>query len=67
MSTARRHITELTRGAEGETSGAGEIVARARDSVVRVVSTYPRASLVGAAALGFLLAKLVRKIGEDWS
>jgi len=32
-----------------------------------VVSAYPRISLVGAFAVGFLLARLVRKLGEDLS
>jgi hypothetical protein len=70
MSAARTDVTELTRtdsAGEAAAAAAGAAVARARDAVVRVVSTHPRASLLGAVALGFLVARLVRKLGEDWS
>jgi hypothetical protein len=71
MSAARTEVTELT--TDGESAGeaaaaaAGAAVARARQAIVQVVGDYPRASLVGAVALGFLLARLVRKASEDWS
>jgi hypothetical protein len=71
MSAARTDVRELTMSAEsaGEAAAAaaGAAVGRARDAVVRVVGNHPRASLVGAVALGFLLARLVRKASEDWS
>ena len=71
MSAERMDLTELRTRAEdaGEAAAAaaGAMLARARDNVVRVVGTHPRASLAGAVALGFLLARLVRKVSEDWS
>jgi hypothetical protein len=70
MSAARTDVTELTRAesaGEAAAEAAGAAVARARDAVVRVVGDHPRASLVGALAVGFLLARIVRRMSEDWS
>jgi hypothetical protein len=52
---------------EAEDDGLPPLLARVRDGAVGVVSAYPRASLVGAFAVGFLLARLVRKLGEELS
>jgi hypothetical protein len=71
MGTAPDDITEWrTRSVDADdvtSAAAVAVLTRARESVVRVVSANPRASLLGAVALGFLVAKLVRKISEDWS
>jgi hypothetical protein len=72
MNATQRDITELAATMEREHADAedepgGGLLTRARDSAVHVVSAYPRASLVGAFAIGFLLARVVRKLGEELS
>ncbi len=69
MNATTRDIMELQAKLEAEEDEAAEptLLIRARDNAVRVVNAYPRASLVGAFALGFLLARLVRKLGEELS
>lgn len=46
---------------------AAAAIARARDALVRVVGEHPRVSLIGAFVVGFALARLARKLGEDRS
>ena len=42
-----------------------ELINNARAGVTRLVNDHPVATLVGAFALGFALARLVRSFGEE--
>jgi hypothetical protein len=43
------------------------VLANVRARVFAVVGKYPRTSLVGAFALGFLLARAIRRASRRWS
>ena len=42
-----------------------EILASARTHVTQLVTQHPLASLLGAFAIGFAVARVVRALGED--
>jgi hypothetical protein len=42
-----------------------EILASARTQVTHLVTQHPVASLLGAFAIGFAVARVVRALGED--
>jgi hypothetical protein len=42
-----------------------ELLASARTQVTQLVSQHPVASLLGAFAIGFAVARIARAIGED--
>jgi hypothetical protein len=42
-----------------------EILASARTQVTQLVTQHPVASLLGAFAIGFAVARVVRALGED--
>ena len=42
-----------------------ELIATARERVVSVVTEHPVLSLVGAFAVGFALARIVKALGDD--
>lgn len=42
-----------------------ELIATARERVTSVVTAHPALSLLGAFAIGFAVARIVRAIGED--
>jgi hypothetical protein len=56
---------------EGEGEGLlggiepAELIATARQRVVGVVTEHPVLSLVGAFAVGFALARIVKALGDD--
>ena len=56
-------------GGEGEGVLAGvqpsEILASARTRVSALVTAHPAATLLGAFAIGFAVARLVRALGDD--
>jgi len=65
-----RESTEVKAAMDEVDEALGEgpaLIERVRDGAVRVVTAYPRVSLVGAFAVGFLLARLVRRLGEELS
>ena len=42
-----------------------ELLASARTQVTQLVTKHPVASLLGAFAIGFAVARVVRALGED--
>ena len=44
---------------------SAEILASARTQVTHLVTQHPVASLLGAFAIGFAVARIVRALGED--
>ena len=42
-----------------------EVLASARERVTHLVTNYPVASLLGAFAIGFAIARVARTLGED--
>ena len=44
---------------------SAEILATARTQVTHLVTQHPVASLLGAFAIGFAVARVVRALGED--
>jgi hypothetical protein len=72
MSQARELNIEDEDEAEAEESESllgginpGELIATARQQVVSVVTEHPVLSLVGAFAVGFALARIVKALGDD--
>jgi hypothetical protein len=69
MSVARNQDTALD--TEDEDSGLleglepAELLETARTQVTQLVTKHPVASLLGAFAIGFAVARLVRALGED--
>lgn len=73
MSQARELNIEDEDEDEGEAEGEGllagiepeELIATARARVVGVVTEHPVLSLLGAFAVGFALARIVKALGDD--
>jgi hypothetical protein len=64
MSARTETISKLVKEVEDRIEPE-ELIKNARNGLTRLVSDYPVATLVGAFALGFTLARLVRSMGED--
>jgi hypothetical protein len=72
MSQARE-LTQDEDEDEAEGQGEGllgglepaELIATARQGVVGVVTQHPVLSLLGAFAVGFALARIVKALGDD--
>jgi hypothetical protein len=54
-----------TASSAGNGSGAAPEAARWSERFVDLVSRYPKLSLAGAFAIGYLVARGVRGLGED--
>jgi hypothetical protein len=68
MSVARTQDTDLdTEDEESLLDGLepAELLETARTQVTQLVTKHPVASLLGAFAIGFAVARIVRALGED--
>jgi hypothetical protein len=68
MSVARTQDTDLdTEDEESLLEGLepAELLETARTQVTQLVTKHPVASLLGAFAIGFAVARIVRALGED--
>jgi hypothetical protein len=68
MSVARNEDSALDTEDEDSLLGGiepAEILASARTQVTHLVTQHPVASLLGAFAIGFAVARIVRALGED--
>jgi hypothetical protein len=68
MSSGRRPTRELlmSEGPDPAQAALGALE-RASKRVLTAVTDHPAPALLGAFALGFLLARLARKASEGWS
>jgi hypothetical protein len=66
MSTRSETLPQqLARQSEPLRAASTDLFLRARDGVSRVVGKYPAATVLGAFAVGFALARLFRSLSED--
>ena len=65
MNVARTEDSNESDGGLLEGIEPTEMLATARERVTSVVTAHPALSLLGAFAIGFAIAKLVRVLGED--
>jgi hypothetical protein len=66
MSTRSETLPQqLARQTEPLREASTDLLLRARDGVSKLVGKYPAATVVGAFAVGFALAKLFRSLSED--
>ena len=67
MTEARENTADDTEEEGGLLAGIepAAVLETARERVVSVVTQHPVASLVGAFALGFALARIVKALGDD--
>ena len=68
MSVARTQDTDLdTEDEQSLLDGLepAELLETARTQVTQLVTRHPVASLLGAFAIGFAVARIVRALGED--
>jgi hypothetical protein len=69
MTVARTENSNLAKEVDDEDLLAGiepaELLATAREKVTALVKAHPAATLLGAFAIGFAVARLVRALGED--
>jgi hypothetical protein len=69
MSVARTENNSLAADGEDNLEGSGlepaALLATARDKVTDLVKQHPVATLLGAFAVGFAVARVIRALGED--
>jgi hypothetical protein len=66
MSTRSESLPQqLARQSEPLRAASTDLFLRARDSVAKMVGKYPAATVLGAFAVGFALARVFRSLGED--
>jgi hypothetical protein len=68
MSVARTQDSDLDTEDEGsflDHIEPAELLDSARTQVTQLVTKHPVASLLGAFAIGFVVARVVRALGED--